>query len=184
MNRGVKPRRRATSLTARPVTTASGRRPARRSSRCETASVTRAWSGRATMAASVPSKSNASSGCARNAACMACLPSSPNTCFMSGDLVTLHPGLDALAQTQPARIGQHATGPAIDIELAHRHAQTRHALALLGLGHGERALQRRGAFLDVVRIDDQSLGHLAGRAGETARDDERGVLLLSRFAAE
>jgi len=31
----------------------------------------------------------------------------------------------------------------------HRHAQTRHALALLGLGHGQPALQRNGAFLDV-----------------------------------
>ena len=63
--------------------------------------------------------------------------------------------LNALAQTQSARVGQHAPGPAVDVELAHRHAKTDHALALLGLRHRQRTLQRRRAFLDVVGIDDQ-----------------------------
>jgi hypothetical protein len=43
------------------------------------------------------------------------------------------PGFYALPQAPSTGIRQHEPRPAIDIELAHRHAQTGHPLALLRL---------------------------------------------------
>src|ERR1700730_9147987 len=169
MNRGVKPSRRVTSSTARPVTTPSGRMRARRQSRSATAAVTRASSARATMGASVPSKSNTSRGRERSAIPIANLPSASNRCFSSGIMVALNPGFYALPQARSTGIRQHEPRPAIDIELAHRHAQTGHPLAVWAIRHGQGLLHRVGAFLDVIGIDDQRLGHLAGCSGKTAQ---------------
>ena len=94
-------------------------------------------------------------------------------------LVALHARLDALAQAPASGIGQHAAGPAVDVELAHRHAQAGHALALLGRRHRGGAVQRVGGFLDVVRVDDQRLGHLARGAGEAAQD-QHALLVVAR----
>ena len=55
----------------------------------------------------------------------------------------------------------------------------RHPLALLGRRHGQRLVQRVGALLDVVRIDDQRLRQLARRAGEAAQD-QHAVLVVAR----
>ena len=93
--------------------------------------------------------------------------------------VALDAGLDALALTQAARIGQHPPGPAVDVVLAHGHAQARHALALLGRRHLQRLLDGVGALLDVVRIDDQGLGEFARRPGEAAQD-EHPLLVVAR----
>src|SRR5579864_2627813 len=157
MNRGVKPSRCVTSSTARPVTTASGRMRAKRRSRSETAVATHASSARATMGASVPSKSNTNKGPDRSATPIANLPSASNRCFNSGIMVALNPGFYALPQAPPTGIRQHAPRPAIDIELAYRHAQTGHPLALLRLRHRQGLQHRIGAFLDVIGIDDQRL---------------------------
>ena len=70
-------------------------------------------------------------------------------------------------------------GPAEDVELAHRHAQARHALALLGRGHRRRAMQRIGGLFDVVRVHDQRLGQLARGAGEAA-EDQHALLVVAR----
>src|SRR5580692_1030957 len=142
---------------------------ASRQSRCETVAVMRASSARATMGASVPSKSNTNSGRERSATPIANLPSASNRCFNSGIMVALNPSFYALPQAPSTGIRQHAPRPAIDVEFAHRHTQTGHPLALLRLGHGQGLLHCVGAFLDVVRIDDQRLGHLAGRSGKTAQ---------------
>ena len=70
-------------------------------------------------------------------------------------MVQLDPGLDALAHSQPRSIREHAPRPSEYIELANRHAQTGHALALFGLGHVDGPVQGIGGFFDVIGIDDK-----------------------------
>src|SRR5436190_17025996 len=178
--RGWKPSRMRTSATLRPVTTATGRRCASWARPWATASGTCASPGRATIGASVPSKSKARIGWRRMTSASACSPSGVNRCLIGVHLVSLHPCLDALAQARSPGVGEHAAGPAVDVELAHRRAQARHALALLGRRHGDRAQQRVGRFLDVVRVDDQRFGHLARGAGEAAQDEHALVVVARR----
>src|SRR5258706_2560778 len=179
MNCGSNPRRGPTSATERPVTMATGRRRVRRARRSETARVTRASSGRSTMAARVPSKSKASNESDRSAVSSARRPSGSSRRLMSGVVVALHASLDAPAQAQAPGVGQHAPGPAIDVEFAHRHPQAGHAFALLRLRHRQGALDLRGAVLDMVRIDDQGLRHLAGSPGEAAQY-QHAALIVAR----
>jgi hypothetical protein len=94
-------------------------------------------------------------------------------------LEAAHARLDARAQPPAAGVGQHAAGPAVDVEFAHRAAQAGHALALLGSGHGGGAVQRVGGLLDVVRVDDQRLGHLARGAGEAA-EHQHALFVVAR----
>ena len=42
--------------------------------------------------------------------------------------------------------------------------------------HGQGALQRLGDFLGAVRIDDQGLAHLVGRAGELRQHQHAGIV--------
>src|SRR5687768_16315077 len=70
-------------------------------------------------------------------------------------VVPLHAIGNPLPQTQPRPIRQHPAGPAIDVELTHRLAQARHAFALLARRHRQGLVQRVGALLHVVRVDDQ-----------------------------
>jgi hypothetical protein len=88
------------------------------------------------MGARVPSKSKASSG-ARAAPHPAPPAARTKQCFIVVLLVSVDSIFDALVQAQSAGVGQHAPGPSIDVELAHRHAQACHAFALLGVGHGQ-----------------------------------------------
>jgi hypothetical protein len=97
-----------------------------------------------------------------------------------------HPGSGArgprcVAQPPAAGVGQHAAGPAVDVEFAHRAAQAGHALALLGRRHGGGAVQRVGGLFHVVRVDDQRLGQLARRAGEAA-EHQHALFRSSRAA--
>src|SRR3990170_5458341 len=66
-------------------------------------------------------------------------------------------------------IQQHAPGPAVDVEFAYEAPHDPHPVALLSHRHGQGHVQRGGALVDVVGVDDQRLGQLAGRARELAQ---------------
>src|SRR3990172_4842095 len=74
-------------------------------------------------------------------------------------------------------IQQHAPGPAVDVEFAYEAPHDPHPVALLGHRHGQGHVQRGGALVDVVRVHDQRLGQLAGRARELAQDQHASIVV-------
>ena len=86
---------------------------------------------------------------------------------------------DAGSLPHAGRIHQHAPGPAVDVKLLHNAAHAAHPGPLLGRRHRQSQMQGGRTLIDVVRIDDQRLGQLSGRAGELA-EDQHALLVVSR----
>jgi len=100
--------------------------------------------------------------------------------FFDLDADLLDARFDARTQPPAPGIGQHAPGPAVDVELAHRATQAGHAFALLGRRHRGRAVQCVGGLLDVVRVDDQRLRQLTRGTGKAAQDQHAAQVVARR----
>ena len=77
---------------------------------------------------------------------------------------------EPLPPPQARRVHQHPPRPAVDVELGQQGAHRPHPVALLLLRHEERRLEGRAGLLQVVRVDAEGLGQLAGGAREVAED--------------
>ena len=92
---------------------------------------------------------------------------------ISHDVADALGGAEAPALAQHGGIEQHASRPAIDVELAHDAAHEAHPVALLVRGHRQRDLQRRRALVGIVGIDDQRFREFARRARRTGTGSAR-----------
>ena len=75
---------------------------------------------------------------------------------------------------------QHPARPPVDVEFSHVASHQPHALAPLVGAHRQRRMQRAGAFVGVIGIDDQRLGEFPRRTGEAGQDQHTAVVVTGR----
>ena len=68
-------------------------------------------------------------------------------------------------------IHEHASSPAVDIELLDDPSHASHARPLFRRRHGQGEVHRRRTLIDIVRVNDERVGQLAGRPGELAENE-------------
>src|SRR5947207_11732203 len=145
---------------------------------------TRASHGRSTIGASVPSISKASNVLGVRNARVRAIPAEDNAYLtllhldVGGALMRVDAFGDALALAQPRGIEQHRSRPAVDVEFLHQSSHAAHAHPLLIRGHRQGTEKGMRTLLAVIRIDEQRVVQLPGRAGEL-RKHEHSLLVIA-----
>src|SRR5207253_796912 len=69
-------------------------------------------------------------------------------------------------------IREHASCPAVDVELLDKSTHAPHPSTLLYLGHGQSDVERGGKLIDVVRVDHERLSQFTGSSRELTEDQD------------
>src|SRR5881396_3180442 len=77
-------------------------------------------------------------------------------------------------------LAQEEPGPAVDVVLGHHVAHPRHPRPPLVLGHLQGRADRLGGPGEVVRVDDERVPQLVGRAREPAQDEHAVLVVANR----